>query len=91
VPPGAALRSLAWRLRRAFFFTCDLRRFIFIELRRSCFPTARELALACRDPSSAGSHLAGQLLPLRWSGGSSEARVRTAAAGSSEASVQTET
>jgi hypothetical protein len=30
-------------LSRAFFFTCDLRRFIFIELRRSCFPTARTM------------------------------------------------
>jgi hypothetical protein len=26
------------RATRAFFFTCDLRRFIFIELRRSKFP-----------------------------------------------------
>jgi hypothetical protein len=37
--PEAALRSTFWRFRRAFFFTCDLRRFIFIELRLSCFPT----------------------------------------------------
>ena len=35
----AALRSADWRLRRAFFFTWPLRRFIFCEFRRSCFPT----------------------------------------------------
>jgi hypothetical protein len=43
--PGArsALRSTFWRFRRAFFFTCDLRRFIFIELRLSCLPTGRTM------------------------------------------------
>jgi hypothetical protein len=40
---GATLRSCERRFRRAFFFTCALRRFIFIELRLSCFPTARTM------------------------------------------------
>jgi hypothetical protein len=39
----AALRSCDRRFRRAFFLTCALRRFIFIELRLSCFPTARKM------------------------------------------------
>ena len=40
--PGlaTALRSRAWRFARSFFFTWALRRLMFIELRRSCFPTA---------------------------------------------------
>jgi hypothetical protein len=38
---GAALRSRAWRFARAFFFTCALRRLMFIEWRRSCLPTGR--------------------------------------------------
>jgi hypothetical protein len=36
---ATALRSRAWRLARSFFLTCALRRLMFIELRRSCFPT----------------------------------------------------
>jgi hypothetical protein len=48
-PCVAARRSCDCRLRRAFFFTCDLRRFIFIELRRSCFPTAPPLPVIPRS------------------------------------------
>jgi hypothetical protein len=42
----AALRSWDRRFNRAFFFTCALRRFIFIEFRLSCFPTARKMPLS---------------------------------------------
>lgn len=45
----AVLRSPARRFRRAFFFACPLRRFIFIELRRSCLPTAGKMPLFYRQ------------------------------------------
>jgi hypothetical protein len=46
-------RSAVRRLRRAFFFACALRRFIFIELRLSCFPTARKMHSARRTRQAA--------------------------------------
>ncbi|MGH7272031.1 MAG: hypothetical protein ACREJ3_16495 [Polyangiaceae bacterium] len=40
---AGALRSFTRRFKRAFFFACPLRRFIFIEFLLSCFPTARKM------------------------------------------------
>ena len=57
--PGAcaALRSRACRLRRAFFFTWALRRFILLETRLSCFPTAKHLALIRPQRQAARSRI----------------------------------
>jgi hypothetical protein len=48
-PPAAALRAT-----RAFFFTCDLRRFIFIELRRSKFPMTLQMTRPASGRAEAG-------------------------------------
>jgi hypothetical protein len=44
-PCTAALRSALRRFKRAFLAAWPLRRLIFIELRLSCFPTARKMHL----------------------------------------------
>ena len=42
-PVVTVFRSAVRRFTRAFFLACALRRFIFIELRLSCLPTARKM------------------------------------------------